>query len=131
MPEAIAGDVIEPDFCHQFRFQWFPLAASVRAPSARTARCFAGKARRSLQGFELPRQLYAILLADRRRKPNVIQFALLIVKPKQQRADLASVHQIAKSPDHAIGCPQALDLDHRSLARPIDIVEKLGDNAVR
>ena len=53
-----------------------------------------------------------------------------VIKPEQKRADFATAAFITKAADDAIGCPHALDLDHRPLAALISTVEPLGDDAV-
>ena len=60
----------------------------------------------------------------------MVELALVIVEPEQQRSDLAAVAEIAKAADHAIGGAQPLHLDHGALARPIGFGEQFGDDAV-
>ena len=60
----------------------------------------------------------------------MVQQALRIVETQQQGAHFGPAAQISEASNHAIGGPQALDLDHRALAAPIAVVEPLGDDAV-
>ena len=60
----------------------------------------------------------------------MVQQPLRVVETQQQGADFPTAAQVSKAPDHAIGGPQALDLDHRPLAAQILSVEPLGDHPV-
>ena len=60
----------------------------------------------------------------------MVQEALRVVQAQQQRAHLVAVALVSKASDHAIGGPQALDLDHRALAAEIFAVEALRDHPV-
>lgn len=93
MREAIAGNLIEPNFCNQFGANRLPLPAPFRAPSAGAAWRFAGKAGRRSQTFELSRQCWPVFPRDRRCKANVVEFALVI------RAQAKGNRPRARSPD--------------------------------
>ena len=56
---------------------------------------------------------------------------MLIVEPKQERADDSLTFIVAESADHAVGSPLVLDLLH-SIAQPRAIrqIPPLGDNAI-
>ena len=60
----------------------------------------------------------------------MIQQALRVVEAQQQRAHLVAAALVSKASNHAIGGPQALDLDHRALAAEIFFVQPLGDDPV-
>ena len=50
--EAVAGDMIVAHLDHELRLHRLPFAAALGAPAARSARRFAGEARRRDQSFE-------------------------------------------------------------------------------
>ena len=60
----------------------------------------------------------------------MVEQAVIIVEPEQQRADLFLLFGIAEAADDAVRGALLLDLDHRPLARAIVVVEALGDHAV-
>ena len=60
----------------------------------------------------------------------MIELAFIVVEPQQERPDEMRVRCVAESPDHAVRCPALFNLEHGSLAGPIDILEPLGDDAI-
>jgi hypothetical protein len=48
----------------------------------------------------------------------------------QQGADFGAIAREAKADDHAIGCLQSLDFDHRALAAQVRSIQPLSDAAV-
>src|SRR5437763_2954417 len=60
----------------------------------------------------------------------MVQEAVIVVKPEQQRTDDAFLFSIAESADDAVSGALLLDLDHRPLSRTIFLVRTLGDHSV-
>src|SRR5207247_4627979 len=77
-------------------------------------------------------ELRAHLLLERRGDADVMQHALAVVEPEQQRADELVLAALvpAKAADHAVGGARVLDLQHRALARRVRERLGLGDHAV-
>lgn len=65
-----------------------------------------------------------------RGEADVIETSILVVKAQEQRGDQIAVLAIAKTADHAVGRPLALDLDHRPLALRVGAVQTFGDDAL-
>ena len=84
------------------------------------------------QGRQLLDQLGAPLPRERRGDADVVERALVVVQPEQQRADVRArpVLVPAEAGDHAVGGALVLDLEHRPLAGLVRRVEPLGDDAV-
>ena len=54
----------------------------------------------------------------------MVELALVVVEPEQQRADEVAVRRVAEAADDAVGAAQALDLQHRALAGDVRPVER-------
>ena len=69
---------------------------------------------------------------ERRGDADVVQRALVVVEPEQQRADQRAGALLvpAEAGDHAVGGAHVLHLEHRALARLVGGVARLGDHAV-
>ena len=83
MAKAVTCHVIEAHLHYEFGSQRFPFAASFGAPTARTPWRLAGEAGRLAQSFEALREPAPFKVTDRRSVADVVQFALLLVKPEQ------------------------------------------------
>ena len=116
MPETVSGDMVEPHFHHQFRTQWLPLAAALRAPAARTTRRVAGEARRLAQRLQTLGQRSTFTIGDRRCEADVVELAVLVIETEQQRPDLGPIGKIAEATDDAVGSAHSLHLHHGSFA---------------
>ena len=130
MAKPVARNVVVSDLDHQLRLERLPFAAALRAPAAGPARRLAGETWRGPQSAKLSSQRRPLVIGDRRGKADVVQQAPRVVEAQQQGADFRPAAQISKASNHAIGGPQALDLDHRALAAPIFFFEPLGDDPV-
>ena len=84
------------------------------------------------QRRQLLDQRPASLPRERRRDADVVQVALVVEQPEQQRPDVrAGPVLVPPEPGHdAVGGALVLDLEHRPLARQVGAVEPLGDDAV-
>src|SRR5215510_8062453 len=60
----------------------------------------------------------------------MVELALFIVEPEQQRADLIASAFVAEAAYHAVGGAQAFDFEHGPDARKVGTVALLGDDAV-
>src|SRR6202167_4618654 len=119
MAEPIARHVVVSDLRHQLRPQRLPFAAALLAPAAGAAGRLARETWPRLQSAKLLCQSWPLVIGDRRGEAHVIQEALRVVQPEQQGAYLVAGAQVSKAPDHTIGGPQALHLDHRALSAEI------------
>src|SRR5690606_10329071 len=90
----------------------------------------AGEARRFDKSFQLLRERRLFIIADAGSKANVVQFALGVVKPEQQRADKLRVALVAKAANDAIGSADPLHLQHGTFAWAVGCVSAFGDNTV-
>ena len=76
-------------FDDELRIERFPFAGALRAPPTRPARRLAGKAAALLNRLAKlldPRcQIFALLLSERRTETDVMQQAVIVVEPQQQR----------------------------------------------
>src|SRR5205085_2290541 len=79
MPETSAREMIVGHFDDDLRSDWLPFAGSFGTPATRTAGSVAGKSRRLLQRFELLRQRAPSARFESRRKPDVMEQAIVIV----------------------------------------------------
>jgi hypothetical protein len=111
VPEAVAGDVIEPHLDHEFGPKRLPFATALGAPSARAAGRLARKSWRLTQFFKSSGQRRPIRIGYRRGEADMVEFTVGIIKTEQQRSDLAAVAREAKSADNAIRRAQSLYLD--------------------
>src|SRR5579862_1738383 len=129
--KAAAGKMVVANFAHQLRLQPLPFATAFRAPAARPAGRVAGESRATHVWLQERLEFLALRRREARREPYVIQQPVLVVKPEQKRANLASLAGITESAHHAIGSADALDLAHRrALAGSIWAVDLLGDHAI-
>src|ERR1700722_906470 len=87
MPETLAGKVVVAHLDHKLRLERLPFARALGRPAARTARRVAGETRRRDQSFQLLGQRRLVLALDARTEADVMQQALPVVQPEQQRAD--------------------------------------------
>ena len=83
-----------------------------------------------IEGLELRRQRRAILVGDSRREADMVELAVSVVEPEQERADLLAAGAIAEAADHAVGGTMLLDLHHRPLAGDVGSVALFGHDAV-
>src|SRR5258708_12681314 len=67
---------------------------------------------------------------ERRRVPDVVHRALLVVQAQQQRTERGAVARFAPADDNAIGGALVLDLHPVSFARNVDPVPRFRDHAV-
>src|SRR4051812_20681303 len=119
-------------FDDQLRLQRLPLGAALRAPAARTARRAARETRWLNQRLDDPRDLLTIRALEARRESNMMQEAVVVIKPQQQRPHELRPFAVAKPAHHAVRRPPALDFLHSiALAAPIRQIEPLGNNAVQ
>src|SRR5581483_1028012 len=131
MPESISGKMIVADFDHNFRLYRLPFAAAFCAPTTRTARRVAGKARRLAKRFKFAGQRLALLRLESGRESNVVKKSRAIVKSEQERADNVCPACITKTTSHAIRAPNLLDLQSCvPLAGSVRHIDSLRDNAV-
>src|SRR5687767_11524311 len=86
-----AGLMVVLHLDHQLWRQWLPLGRSFGAPAAWTAGGLAGKSRLSDQLFDLRGQSFPVFIPDARPEADVVEQALVVVKPEQQRADQLSL----------------------------------------
>jgi hypothetical protein len=129
--KATAGEMVELHFDYNLRAQRMPLRGALGAPSTRPPGRLPGETRRPDQFFQLTGQIGPRLSADRRRKPNMIERALVIVETQQQGSHKRFFLQIAKTSDHAIGSPHLLDFLHSvTRAALVAHIPALGNHAV-
>src|ERR1700733_3111514 len=81
--KAPAGEMVELHFDYKLRAQRLPLRGALGAPSTRPPGRLPGETRRPDQFFQLSSQTGPRLSADRRREPNMIKRALVIVETQQ------------------------------------------------
>src|SRR5262245_1686603 len=129
--EAVAGDMIVAHLDDELRFDRLPFSAPFGAPTARTARGFAGETRRGYERFEFPGQRRPLRIGDGGGETHMVEPAVFVVEPEQQRADKVASALVAEAAHHAIGGAQAFDLEHVALAREVGPVASLGDDAVK
>jgi hypothetical protein len=82
---------------------------------------------------ELIDQLGAPVPRERRGDPDVVERALIVEQPEQQRADVRA-RPVLVPPEpghHAVRGALVLDLEHRPLARLVCRIESLGDDTVQ
>ena len=82
------------------------------------------------QGLELGQQFGAALDGERCHDADVVQIAVVVVQPEQQRSDPVAVFVDAVAGDHAVGGALMLDLDQRALVGRVRVAQPLGDHAV-
>ena len=86
-----------------------------------------------MTALERPQQLeqfHALRRVERRRVAGVVQGAVRVVQPEEQRRHPAPLGRDPVAADHAVGGPDVLDLDHHPLAMDVVDVGVLGDHAV-
>jgi hypothetical protein len=130
MPETVACHVVESHLDYKLGPKWLPFAAALGTPPTRTARCFARESRRAAKLLQFSCQNGAVRVRYRGRKADVVELAISIVKPQQQRPDLSAFARIAEPADNAIRRPESLHLDHAALARCVTILKSLGYHAI-
>src|SRR6185295_11350359 len=89
VPETIARDVVVPHLSHESRLERLPFAATFGAPAARTSRRLAGESGCAAQLFELPRQPWPFSCRNTGRETDVMEPALRVIEPEEQRTDFA------------------------------------------
>src|SRR5262249_58526298 len=95
-------------------------------PAARAAGLVAGEAGRRDQLFEFLGQRRLLARLDGRGEADVMQQAVVVVEPEQQRADHLPALIVAEAADHAVGAAVLLDLDHAGpLARAVRLLPRL------
>jgi hypothetical protein len=127
--EAVAGHLVVLHLGDQIPAQRLPLRRAFCRPAARPAGRVAGEARRFDQRLQPLDQLG--LVAGGRAEADMVELAVIPEQPEQQRADFALARGIAEAAHHAVGGPDLLDLQHRALARPVRLVQPLGDDTVQ
>ena len=80
--------------------------------------------------FEVGEELGARRGREAAGHADVVQHAVVVVEPEQQRADADAVLVEAEAGDDAVGGAQVLHLQHGALALFVETVERLGDHAV-
>src|SRR5262245_2344400 len=128
--KAVAADLVVADLDHELRLHRAPLFGAFGAPPAWSSRRLAGEARRRDEGLELRRQRRAVLVGDGRGETDMVELAVSVVEPEQQRADLIAAATIAESADHAVRSAMLLDLHHRPLARDVRSAALFSHDAV-
>ena len=68
--------------------------------------------------------------AERGAHADVVEPAVVVVEPEQQRADALAVLVDAVPGDRAVGGALVLDLDQRALVGRVDAGQRLGHHAV-
>src|SRR5581483_3611611 len=116
MAKALAAEMIVADLDHKLRLQRTPLRRAFGRPAAGAARGIAGEAGLCNQRFELVGQRGLVLVLDGGGEADMVQQALVIVEPKQQRANhlpaVDLVGRVAEAADDTIGAAESLDLLH-------------------
>src|SRR5690606_6775704 len=153
-PAAEPGRVPEPltvlhvvvgHLGHQFRPQRHPGQVLLARPAARRPRQPGRLVRRLLrpgrprmprhvvhpQRRQLLDQLRPALHRERRRHPHVLQDALVVVQPEQQRPHHRPALVQAVARHHHVRRALVLDLEHGPLVRPVAQVQRLGDHPVQ
>src|SRR5262245_35082994 len=144
VPEPVTLQVLVRDFGDELDAQRLPAEVFARVPAAQTT----GHALAARLGLGpspllpgvvghriLPvrRNLLGELLSKRgveaARDADVVQSAGAVEQPEQQRPH-ATFLVLAIAGDRAVGGAEVLHLLHRSLARPVGAVERLGDDTV-
>ncbi len=68
---------------------------------------------------------------ERRGHANVMERALRVVEPEEERPDSPTTALVpTKASDDAIGRARVLDLEHRAFARLVDTLDRLGDDPI-
>src|SRR6266536_1884947 len=80
MAKASAGKMIVAHLHHQLRLQRLPLAAALRAPSARAARRFAGEPCPCRTGKEYLQKSLALLAREARSEADMVEQSILAVQ---------------------------------------------------
>src|SRR6185295_19425192 len=114
---------------------WEPLAGRLGVTPARPLGPFLpGVAVRRVlaEGRQLLGERRPAVPRERGRDPDVVELAVVVVQPQQERADVrAGPVLVPPEAGHdAVGRPLVLDLQHRALARLVRRLEALGDDAV-
>ena len=145
MAEAVALQVIVLHLAHALDAHRFPREVLAGAPAALAA----GHARRVLAGarpvaprmrpqrvlaqrFQLGREAAPHVGGEGGRDADVVQRAVGVEEPEQQRADERALALLvpAEAGDDAVGGAHVLHLDHGALAGLIGAAGRLGDDAV-
>src|SRR5258705_7772819 len=123
--------MIEADLDHKLGLQRLPFARALGRPAAWPARRVAGEAGRRDEVLELGGQRRLLLPWDARGEADMMQQAVIVIEPEQQRADHRLSFVVAKAADHAVGAAIVLDLPHGgAVARAVFELAALGDDAV-
>src|SRR5271156_4715565 len=102
-----------------------------RAPAAWAAGSFAGEPWSFDQLFEFLGQRWALFVADRRAKADMIEQAFLVVEAEQQRANLLRFFEVAEASYDAIPGSLGFDFLHTfAVATLVGQIGALGDDAV-
>src|SRR5690606_28523487 len=97
VPEPVARNLIVAHFRDQRMSERFPLACALCRPAARATRRTAGEARRAFEFLEFLRECRPFGVWNRRRKTDVMKFALPVEEPEQKRTDEMALLAVAKS----------------------------------
>src|SRR5262249_22961677 len=131
MAKAVAGEMVIPNFNHEFGLQGLPLRRPTSGPSAWAARRVAGESGRCDELFELDRQRFLLVAGYRRGKADVMQKAVVVMEAEQQRAHHRFALIVSEAADHAVRAAILLDLLHSgAVARAVFQVRALGDDAI-
>src|SRR5262249_7214814 len=131
MAKAVTSKMVIPNFDHEFGLYGLPLRRAPGGPSARAARRVAGESGRRDELLELDRQRFLVVAGYRRGEADVMQKAVVVIEPEQQRADHQFALIVPEAADHAVRTAVVLDLLHSgAVARAVFQVRALGDDAI-
>src|ERR1700712_2431425 len=117
MAKPVTGDMVKPYLNDEFGSQRLPIAASVGAPTAWTTWRFSGEAGRFAQSLEQFGQAWPFFIGDGGGEADMVEPAMGIVEPEEERSAFPAAAFIAEAADNAVSRPELLYLDHRPFAR--------------
>ena len=131
MTELFSAEMIKTDLYDEHRLERLPFTRARGGPAAGPARRVAGETGRRDQAFQLSREFRLFRPLDGRGETEVIEAALVIVQPEQQRAHDRFSFVVAETADDAVRAAIIFDLLHpATVPGAVGQVAPLGDDTV-